>query len=181
VAFGASRRRYRGRVPLTSRRLAAADRSRIDLDGDKVLAAVELKDGRRAVVTRRAFYVLTDGDVRRDAWCEVDRGSLDPEKRALSVRWVSGASDVLLLGEERASVAFTQMFRERVQASVVHAVSVDLGRGTSPLRVALRRDEDGDLFTQVVGDDSVDLGDPVTLARVEAAEAEVREAAGLRR
>lgn len=166
---------------MTSRHLAAADRARLDLSDDRVLAAVRLTDGRRAVVTRRALFLLTDDDVRRDAWCEVDRGSLDPETRALTVRWVTGEDDVLLLDEARATVAFTQMFRERVQASVVHAVSVELGRGRAPLRVALRRDEDGALFTQVVGDATVDLSDPDTLARVEAAEAEVREAAGLRR
>jgi hypothetical protein len=166
---------------VTSRHLAAADRARLDLSDDRVLAVVRLADGRRAVVSRRAFFVVTDDDVRRDAWCDVDRGSLDPETRALTVRWVSGDADVLQLGEERASVAFAQMFRERVQASVVHAVSVELGGGRAPLRVALRRDEDGALFTQVVGDAGLDLSDPATLARVEAAEAEVREAAGLRR
>lgn len=168
------------RVPASSRRLAAADRDRVDLTDDRVLAAVTLTDGRRAVVTRRALLVLSDDEARRAPWCEVDRGSLDAATRELTVRWVSGETDVLALGTDRATVSFTQMFRERVQASVVHAVPLTIP-GATALRVALRRDEDGSLFTQVIGDDSVDLSDPAVLALVEAAEHEVREAAGLPR
>jgi hypothetical protein len=167
-------------VLASSRHVSAADRARLDLADDRVLAAVVLDDGRRAVATRRALFLLDEDSVDRGLWCDVDRGSLDPETRALTVHWVSGAADRLVLGTQRASVAFAQTFRERVQQSVVHAVTVTTPDGRS-LRVALRRDEEGALFTQVVGEDAVDLSDPAVLAVVERAEADLREAVGLRR
>ncbi|MDM7831508.1 hypothetical protein [Cellulomonas edaphi] len=174
---------YRGRVPDSPlrRRLPAADRTRLELrTGDRVLVAVGLADGRQAVATRLALHVLSPDSVTRTPWADVDSGTLDPATRTLAVRWVWGASTRLTFAEDRASVRFNQAFRERVQQSVVHTTSVALPGGRRA-RVALRRDEDGELFSQVLADADVDLADPEVAALVDAAEDAVRDAAGLPR
>ena len=53
--------------------------------------------------------------------------------------------------------------------------------GGQRARVVLRRDEAGTMFTQVLGDASIDLSDPAVAAVVDAAEDEVRDAVGLPR
>ncbi|GCE77870.1 hypothetical protein [Cellulomonas biazotea] len=169
-------------MPLTRRRrLPAADRARLDLrPGDKVLVEVRLADGRWAVATRRALHLLEDEQVARVPWSDVDRGSLDPATRVLTVTWVWGASSRLPFEQDSTSVAFAQTFRERVQQSVVHAVPVTVPGGAR-VRLALRRDEDGEIFTQVLGDGTVDVDDPAVSAALDVAEAEIRDAVGLPR
>ncbi|WP_146925138.1 hypothetical protein [Cellulomonas xylanilytica] len=164
------------------RRLPPTDRTRLDLrPGDTVLVSTELSDGRRAVATRRALHLLApDGPVVRHPWSDVDHGSLDPATRTMTLRWVWGESERLTFSEVPGSFAFSQTFRERVQQSVVHAVSVTLPRGQRA-RVVLRRDEAGTMFTQVLGDATIDLSDPAVAAVVDAAEDEVRDAVGLPR
>ena len=174
-------RGYRCRVALFSRRrLPAADRTRLDLrPGDAVLVSTELADGRWAVATRHALLLLgPEGPAQRHPWSDVDHGSLDPATRTMTLRWVWGDTERLTFAEVPGSFAFSQTFRERVQQSVVHAVSVTLPDGRRA-RVVLRRDEAGVLFTQVLGDASIDLSDPAVAAVVDAAEDEVRDAAGL--
>lgn len=168
----------------SSHALTADDRRRLDLRrGDRVLVAATLTDGRRVAASRLALHLLSDErpdeTAVRTPWADVDRGSLDPETRTLTVRWVWGATDALAFGTDRASVSFAQTFRERVQQSVVHAAAVTLPAG-GQARVALRRDEDGELFTQVIADDGVDLADPEVARAVDQAETQVRAAAGLR-
>ena len=163
------------------RRPAADERARLDLrPGDRALIAADLADGRRAIATRLALYLLTPDEVTRTPWADVDAGSLDPATRTLTIRWVWGGSTRVTFAEDRASVAFSQSFRERVQASVVHTTSVALPGGRRA-RVALRRDEDGELFSQVLAEGDVDLADPAVAALVDAAENAVRDAAGLPR
>ncbi|MBT0994787.1 hypothetical protein KIN34_10875 [Cellulomonas sp. DKR-3] len=163
-----------------ARALTADDRRRLGLRrGDRVLVAATLTDGRRVAASRLALHVLSDEAGVRTPWADVDRGSLDPETRTLTVRWVWGASDAFRFGTDRTSVTFSQTFRERVQQSVVHAATVNLPAG-GQARVALRRDEDGELFTQVIADDGVDLADPAVAHAVDEAEEQVRAAAGLR-
>jgi len=105
---------------------------------------------------------------------------------AVTPRFSLSASEGVLeacaatFSEVPGSFAFSQTFRERVQQSVVHAVSVTLPRGQRA-RVVLRRDEAGTMFTQVLGDASIDLSDPAVAAVVDAAEDEVRDAVGLPR
>ncbi|MDC7122325.1 hypothetical protein OMK64_12350, partial [Cellulomonas fimi] len=78
------------------RRLPAADRALLDLrPGDRVLVEAHLSDGRWAVASRRALHLLEDGKVARVPWSEVDRGSLDPATRVLSVTWVWGGTSRL--------------------------------------------------------------------------------------
>ncbi len=148
--------------------------------GDHVLAGVHLADGDWAVASAQALHLLHDDGTApaTTPWCDVDRGSLDPTSRTLTVWWVSGARRGLTLPEDADAQAFARVFRDRVQQSVVHAVTVPLpGGGTA--RVALRRGPDGSLFTQSVGDGSTDLSDPQVVAALVKAEAAVREAAGL--
>lgn len=175
-------RGYRCPVALSRRRrLPAADRALLDLrPGDRVLVDAHLTDGRWAVASRRALHLLEDGKVARVAWSDVDRGSLDPATRVLTVTWVWGGTSRLPFAQDSASVSFTQTFRERVQQSVVHVVPVTVPGGAK-VRLALRRDEDGEIFTQVLGDAEVDVDDPAVSAALDVAEAEARDAVGLPR
>jgi bifunctional DNA-binding transcriptional regulator/antitoxin component of YhaV-PrlF toxin-antitoxin module len=169
-------------MPLFRRRptLPADVRARLDLrTGDRVVAWAQLVDG-WAVASVRGLSVARDGeDVRRRPWSDVDRAALDPETATLTVEWVEGAPDRLRLTDDRPA-AFPAALRERVQSSVVHSETVTTPDGLR-IRVALRRGEDGALLTQVLGDERVDLADPAVAALVDAAEARVREAAGLPR
>lgn len=167
-------------MPLFSRRPAMPDDVRRALDlppGDKVLATAATGD-RWLAATRRALYVADAGMVERHPWSDVDRASFAPEPAAITVHWVTGAVQELPLTPP-VPVAFAQTLRERVQSSVVHVETVTVP-GAGPVRVALRRGEDGDLFTQVIGSGRVDLADAGVAALLDEAEARVRAAAGLR-
>lgn len=167
-------------MPLFRRRpsLPPDVRARLDVaTGDRVMASAELTDG-WAVATHRALHVAPDGaPARRRPWSDVDRASVDPETSTLSVFWVEGPPDHLHLAHDDPR-GLPEVLRERVQSSVVHSEPVSLADGRR-LRVALRRGEDGRLLTQVIGDGGVDLTDPDVARVVDAAEARVREAAGL--
>ncbi len=144
--------------------------------GEKVLATAPLTDG-WAIATTQHLQVVGGEQLRR-AWSDVDGARLDPESAELTVTWVDGsAPSVLRLDEEHARV-LARTVHERVQSSVVHTARVTVPGG-SVVRIALRRDADGGLLTQVLGDGRVDLTDPRTAAAVDEAEAKVREAAGL--
>jgi hypothetical protein len=58
------------------RRLPSTERTRLDLrPGDSVLVSTELSDGRWAVASRRALYLVDpDGPVVRHPWSDVDHG-----------------------------------------------------------------------------------------------------------
>jgi hypothetical protein len=169
-------------VPLFRRRpsLPAHVLRVLDLpDGDRVVAWADLTDG-WAVASRQALHIApAGGPVRRRPWSDVDRASLDPETATLTIVWVEGPSDHLRLADDGPQ-PFPGALRERVQSSVVHSETVTV-RGNGRVRVAVRRDESGGLFTQVIGDGQVDLRDPAVAAVVDAAEARVRDAAGLPR
>lgn len=145
--------------------------------GDRVLATAASGD-RWLAATRRALYLADAGTVDRHPWSDVDRASFTPEPAAITVHWVTGAVQELPLTPP-VPVTFAQALRERVQSSVVHVETVTVP-GAGPVRVALRRGEDGGLFTQVIGSGRVDLADPGIAALLDEAEARVRAAAGLR-
>ncbi|MGW6129918.1 hypothetical protein ACWFNE_07815 [Cellulomonas sp. NPDC055163] len=166
-------------MPLFSRRpsLPAPIRAQLTLaHGDRVLVATELAGGGWAAASRRALYVV-DPTVERRPWADVDRATLDAETSTLTVHWVTGTSQELALTGAGAPT-FAQVLRERVQSSVVHSETVPV-KGGGTIRVALRRDEDGELVSQVIGDGTTDLSDPAVAALVDAAERRVRAAAGL--
>ena len=169
-------------MPRFRHRLPATVTARLDLArGDAVLAGVELDGGGWAVASVRALHLLGHDEQAGEAatpWCDIDRGSLDPATRTLTVWWVSGARRALVLPDDDAAQRFARAFRDRVQQSVVHAVTVALPGGAQA-QVALRRGPDGQLFTQTLGGTAVDVTDPEVAAALAKAEAAVRDAAGL--
>lgn len=144
--------------------------------GEKVLARAPLADG-WALATTQHLHLVRDERLRR-AWSDVDGARLDPETAELTVTWVDGSAPSVLRLEAEHARALVRAVHERVQSSVVHTARVTVPGG-SVVRVALRRDADGALLTQVLGDGRVDLSDPATAAAVDEAEAKVREAGGL--
>jgi hypothetical protein len=155
-------------------------RARLEVPpGDRVLAAAELTDG-WAVATPRHLHVLpTEGPPTRRAWCDVSGARMDPDAAVLTVTWVDGAPPTALRLTDDRSRVFPDTVRQCIDSSILLSEKVPLPAGREA-RVALRRDADGGLLTQVVGTPDVDLTDPATAAAVDAAEARLREAAGLR-
>ena len=133
---------------------------------------------RWALATAHHVVVERDGDPLVRRWCDVDHAAVDAQVNVLTVRWADGTPPTRLHLVDRAPQAFARTLRERVVASVVHRESADLpGGGT--VRVAIRRDEHDELFSEVLGDGRLDLADPATRAVVEATEARARSAVGL--
>jgi len=137
-----------------------------------VISATEAATGRDGAESRGAPSVV----VHRE-WADVDRATYDTESNVIRVHWVDGDEPLPLMLDGRRSV-LPQVLRERVQWSVVLAEPVKLPGGRSA-RVAVRRRADGELFSQVIGGGDVDLADPGTAHVIDAAEARVRNAAGL--
>ena len=167
-----------GRSPLPTDVRAALALSR----GERVLAAGRLVDG-WAIATTHGPAVVRTADAGTDvtlrrSWTDVSAGRLDADTQALTVEWVDGATPTVLELSDARSLAFATAFRQCVDSSVVHRERVTLPGGTD-VQVALRRDGTGNLFVQVMGPGTVDITDPATAALVDAAEARVREAAGL--
>ncbi|RMI09410.1 hypothetical protein [Cellulomonas triticagri] len=168
-------------MPLFSRRPALPDAVRRALHlapGDRVLASAAVPGDRWFAASREALHLVDGETVTRHPWTDVDRASFAPEPPAITVHWVTGAVQEIALTPP-IPVAFAQIFRERVQQSVVHVETVTPPR-SAPVRVVLRRGEGGDLFTQVIGPGTVDVADPHVRAVLEDAEERVRAAAGLR-
>lgn len=159
-----------------SPRLPDDVRARLSLGpGEKPVAVAPLADG-WAVATDRALHVVPDGaEPTARPWHEVDTARLDPETHVLRVVWVDGTATDLELTELR-DVRFPREVHGRVQTSVVHHEKVEIGLAS--VRVVLRRDGAGELFVQVVAPAGIDLTAPAAAARIAAAEAKVREAAG---
>ncbi|MFC7024349.1 hypothetical protein ACFQHV_14485 [Promicromonospora thailandica] len=137
-----------------------------------LVSAPEAAAARGEVESRGAPSVV----VQRE-WADVDRATYDTESNVVRVHWVDGDEPTPLMLDGRRS-ALPQVLRERVQWSVVLAEPVRLPGGRSA-RVAVRRRVDGELFSQVIGGSDVDLTDPEVANAVDAAEARVRNAAGL--
>lgn len=148
--------------------------------GDRVLAACA-DTASTEVLVASAYHlsvVAPDGKIRvRRPWHLVDTGSYDNDADVLHVTWVDRAPDLALqVGGHR---PFLQSFRERVQASVVIADSLDLGAGRTA-RLVIRKDLSRDrLLDQVVLGKGVRLGDPGVRGRIEASRRALREQVGL--
>jgi hypothetical protein len=145
---------------------------------ERVLAVAPLTDGWVVATTHRLHVVTADAAPLHRAWIDVNAGRLDPESAMLTVTWVDGAAPTDLHLADNRSMELPRVFRECVNTSLVHSESVTLRSG-AVVRVALRRDADDALSTQVLGTGDVDLSDPATAAAVDAVEARVRDAAGL--
>ncbi len=151
--------------------------------GDRVLAAAPLTGDAWAVASRAALHVApelggADASIERHPWTDVDRASLEAEAAVLTVHLVSGSTRALALADPEHSLRFAQVLRERVQSSVVHSEVVSLPGG-GVVKVALRRDENGELLSQVIGGREDGPGGSAVAALVDAAERRVRGAAGL--
>ena len=168
-------------------RLPVAFRRALDLPrGDAPMALAPLVEDAWAVASRRALHVLTPeradastGDVAavREPWAGIEKASFDPETTTIRVVLVrGGVLDLALAGTEWRTFATT--LRERVQSSVVHVESVTLPGGVLA-RAAVRRHEDGTLFSHVSTAERVDTSRPAVAQALDELEERVRVAAGL--
>lgn len=148
--------------------------------GDRVLAScTDTATGEAlAASTHHLSVVSPDGVVGlQRPWHLVDTGSYDNDADVLHVTWVDRAPALALrVGGHR---PFLQAFRERVQASVVIADTLDLGPGRTA-RIVIRKNLAADrLLDQVILGPGVRLGDPGVRRRVDAARRSLREQVGL--
>jgi hypothetical protein len=110
-------------------------------------------------------------------WHLVDAGTWTGADLALRVTWVDDAPPLRLVLPEPG--ALPETLRERVQASVVLAETIDLG-GPGTARVVVRRDlATGELLSQTVLGRGVNHGDADVAERIAAGLARVREQVGL--
>ncbi|WP_114906026.1 hypothetical protein [Ornithinimicrobium murale] len=149
---------------------------------DKLVAAAWDELGLQWVVASRTrvAVVAQDGEVRRSAaWLEVDGGTWDPDSDTLRVTWVEGGDPTRWTFTGAGAHAFTDAFRDRVEASVVLMREVDLGPGRTT-RVAIRKDlATRDLVDQVVPGQRVQPGDEELNEQVAVARATLRDQSGL--
>jgi hypothetical protein len=146
---------------------------------DDPLAWTELTDGRWAVVTTRALALADAGGISgRYPWHTLEHGRWDGDARELTVAWVDGATVPLVLRPTTDDVArFTSVLRERVQSSVVHTESMDTPGGAF-VRVNIRRDESGELLSQVTAQGPL-RGDDAERQLIDDLERRARAAVGL--
>ncbi|NHA68434.1 hypothetical protein [Phycicoccus flavus] len=151
-------------------------------EGDRLLAWAANDRGTTVVAGRHHVHVVAPGSdaalqVRLSRpWHLVDAGTWSAEGR-LTVTWVDGHPPLRVDLAEPGMLPET--VRERVQASVVLAETVDLGpRRTA--KVVVRRDlATGALLSQAVLGAGVRSSDPGVAEQVRAGLARVREQVGL--
>lgn len=150
--------------------------------GDRILASALLDDDRWLIATRTSLVLVDDTDaVRlRRPWCEVDRASFDPGSATSTVTWVDDAEPLTARLRDLKRLDIVRTIRERVESSVIVSRTIPVARGAG-IRVAVRRDGTGALFSQVIADPGVDLDDPAVAAEVDEVEADIRSASGLPR
>ena len=146
--------------------------------GEPALVTTDFDGDRWVVLTRTEVVLVTeDGVAWRHPWHEVERGDWDGGTHTLTVHWVGERAPSALVTREQHPRDMPLVFRERVDASVVH-VETEPARGGGTLRAAVRRTAEGDLITQVIGVGRVRPGADLD-AQIDALEARVREAVGL--
>ena len=148
--------------------------------GERVLASCpDTVSGDHLVVATFSLVVADPtGEVTlHRPWHLVDTGSYDNEADVLHVSWVDRAPDLALnVGAHR---PFLMAFRERVQASVVIAESVEID--DRPIaRIVIRKDLAADrLLDQVILARGVRLDAPGVRPRIASARRQLREQVGL--
>lgn len=162
-----------------TRRLPPAVRRHPVGPGERVLAGVELADGRVVAGTRDALYVGSE----RIPWESVERADWDSESETLTV------SEVGSWGADRPTHQLAmadpgrllELVRERVTASVVLQRRVTVA-GRRGLFVIARRAPRGDRPLQWVYefDEGVDPSDPEVRRLAEAGLARARDELGAR-
>jgi len=147
--------------------------------GERVLArGVDAHTGAELVLTTWSLMLLRDGVVvSRRPWSDIDGGSWVPGSQTMSVTWVDASPPgQWALGSAGDKAA--EVFRERVQASVVLSEEV-LVDGRSVGRAAIRKDlSSGRLFGQVVLARGVRRDDAAVAAQADAVLAFLREQTG---
>lgn len=146
--------------------------------GDRILAVcTDTGTGEVLAASTHHLTVVADGAVRlQRPWHLVDTGSYDNDADVLHVTWVD--RDPALALRVGGHTLFLQAFRERVQASVVIAETLDLAGRTA--RIVIRKDLGQDrLLDQVVLGTGVRLGDPGVRRRIDAVRRALREQVGL--
>ncbi|MGC0142359.1 hypothetical protein [Pseudactinotalea sp. Z1732] len=143
----------------------------------EVLAAAQLRGGGWLVLTPAAVVVIGtgSGDFER-AWHTVDRGEWSSDGNRIQLTWVDGHEPVelQLVHDDR---ELADILRGEVEASLVHA-EVERLPGGGTLRGAIRRDAEGQLFSQVSVSGRVHRGEDLD-QRVRAMEGRVRAQVGL--
>ncbi len=145
---------------------------------DRVLLAERLAGGGWAVITRDALVLADDDGIRlRAAWHEIDTGAWEGSSLTFTITWADRrrADEQLVLTHDDVAT-FTAALRERVQASVVHAETIELG--PARVRATVRRREDGALYSMVTAFGALE-GTPEETAEIDDLERRVRESAGL--
>ncbi len=140
--------------------------------------AGEAKDW--ALATMDYVVILRDDIATGRQWCDVDRAALDPLTANLNITWADASPAAELRLANTKDPKFAAMLHDRVQASVILAETVRLP-GQQIVRVAVRRDAAGELFSQVIGPGTIRLDDPQTAALIDTAESRIRDACGLPR
>ena len=130
------------------------------------------------VATTTHVYAVRDASVVLERpWHMVDTGSWDDQTRRLTVQWVDKAPATVWQVELPST--FPQVFRERVQASVVLSDEVDLG-DKRRARVVVRKDlETQALLGQTILGRGVRSSDPGVREQTRAALDRLREQVGL--
>jgi hypothetical protein len=150
-------------------------------DGERLLAWAEAQRGVTLVAGRHALHLVGTVDdarvvLRSRPWHLVDAGTWTPEGD-LRVTWVDGEPPLRVVLDEPGMLPET--LRERVQASVVLAETLDLG-GRRSAKVVVRRDlATGRLLSQAVLGRGVRSTDPGVAEQVRDGLARVREQVGL--
>ena len=151
-------------------------------DGEKLLAWATDERGATVVAGRHRLYVVTAAAgahpviVLDRPWHLVDAGTWS-EEGELRIVWVDGEAPLRLVVPEPGMLPET--LRERVQASVVLAETLDLG-GRRTAKVVVRRDlATRRLLSQAVLGKGVRATDPGVDEQVRAGLARVREQVGL--
>ena len=151
--------------------------------GDKLLAwAGEARTGGTVVAGRHHLHAVAPGPdgpvcVLTRPWHLVDAGTWDGETSTVTVTWVDGQPAARFTLPEPGS--FPETLRERVQASVVYAESIDLGNRRTA-KVVVRKELATDrLLSQAVLPKGVRSSDPGVSEQVRAGLARVREQVGL--
>jgi hypothetical protein len=148
-------------------------------DGERVLAAAALVDGRWVVATTQALQIVAaDSTGERHGWDQVAGAVWSDTASMLQVTWADQHSQLVL--ELAGDAGFLpEVIRERVEASVVVSRRIGAG-GRRGVRVAVRRAGPGaPLTTQVVADRGVDLTEPELATRIAAELADLREQTGM--
>lgn len=144
---------------------------------DRRADAEELVGGRWVVAGKYAVILVGEGGVEDSGmWYEVQRVRWDAASRGLTVTWVDPARSPMVVRTVSSDPgAFMALVTERVNHSLVVQKAALTAEGTTVV-AAVRRRDDGQLFSTLVADGPLDE-DGRRLA--DALEREVRDGVGL--